>query len=412
MATAGPNSTGTVVSDSTVGTEVWSNPSNATASDDSRATCTIGTGSGTIGEYLKCTNFGFSIPAGSTIDGITVEVEMSATQVNRVRDNAVRIVKGGTIGSTDKASGTGWPTSDTYRTYGGAADLWGETWTVSDINASTFGFAISPTATGAGTRDARVDHVRITIDYTAGGATYTMTADSGSFTLTGQTVGLLASRLLSALNGSFTHTGQDVGLLTSRLIAADSGAFTLTGQDAALTVSRLLAAASGAFTLAGQDVTLTYSGGSGPTYTLAADSGAFTLSGQTAALLASRLLSAETQSFTLAGQDAGLLISRVLSAGNGSFSLTGQDAALLASRVLAATSGAFDLTGQNVTLVYSGIQAPAERTTTIGAESRIFTIGAESRTETIDAETRVYVVNAEDHVYVILSEDRTLSIER
>ena len=122
MATAGPNSTGTVVSDSTVGTEVWSNPSNATASDDSRATCTIGTGSGTVGEYLKCTNFGFSIPAGSTIDGITVEVEMSSTQVNRVSDNAVRIVKGGTIGSTDKASGTGWPTSDTYRTYGGAAD--------------------------------------------------------------------------------------------------------------------------------------------------------------------------------------------------------------------------------------------------------------------------------------------------
>ena len=168
MATAGPNSPSTIVDDSSVGTETWSNPGNAAASDDSRATVTVGAGV-TPSHYLKATNFGFAIPAGATINGITVEVELSATQLNRVTDNAVRIVKGGTIGSTDKSSGTTWPTTEAYRTYGGAADLWGETWAYSDINDSTFGFAISCGATGSGTRDGQVDHIRITIDYTAGG---------------------------------------------------------------------------------------------------------------------------------------------------------------------------------------------------------------------------------------------------
>lgn len=169
MASEGPNSTGTVVSDSTVGTEAWSNPSNATASDDSDAICVVGQGTGQIGEYLKCTNFGFSIPAGATIDGITVDVELRSSQVNRVVDNAVRIVKGGTIGSTDRSSGTNWPTTETTRSYGSTSDLWGESWTVADINASTFGFAISPSSTGAGSRNAEIDHVQITIEYTAGG---------------------------------------------------------------------------------------------------------------------------------------------------------------------------------------------------------------------------------------------------
>lgn len=171
MATAGPSSPGTIVSDSTIGSVAWSSPGNAAASDDSRATATIGSGL-TPSEYLLATNFGFSIPTGATIDGITVTVERSSTQANRVSTNAVRIVKGGVIGSTDKADGANWPTSDATLDYGGAADLWGESWTAADINASNFGFAISAAATAPGTRDAQVDHITITVTYTeaAGGS--------------------------------------------------------------------------------------------------------------------------------------------------------------------------------------------------------------------------------------------------
>ena len=44
-----------------------------------------------------------------------------------VYDYAVRIIKGGTIGSTDRASGTAWSSSSAYTTYGSSSDLWGET---------------------------------------------------------------------------------------------------------------------------------------------------------------------------------------------------------------------------------------------------------------------------------------------
>jgi hypothetical protein len=77
-------------------------------------------------------------------------------------DARVRIVKGGTIGSTDKASGSAWPGSDAYETYGSSSDLWGETWTDSDINDSGFGMAIA----ASGTCEARIDHIEITVHYT------------------------------------------------------------------------------------------------------------------------------------------------------------------------------------------------------------------------------------------------------
>lgn len=170
MASAGPNGVGTAAEDTSIGSAPWNNLGrvigNITASDNTyaEADCNFGTPST---YYAKATNFGFSIPAGATIDGIVVEWEIKSN--NSILDNAVRIVKGGTIGSTDKSNGSYWPASDTYRSYGGAADLWGETWASTDINASTFGAAISAKRDGSGSHYPDIDHVRITVYYTAGG---------------------------------------------------------------------------------------------------------------------------------------------------------------------------------------------------------------------------------------------------
>lgn len=166
MATAGPNSPGTGETESAGGGLIpWSLPGNILASDDSRSTVTLGT---STSDYLKATNFGFSIPAGATINGITVAIERHDTDSN-CNDAAVRIIKGGTIGSTDK-SAAGWPDGPpdgSPETYGGTSDLWGETWTADDINASTFGFAIKASGTSASpSSKARVDHITISIDYT------------------------------------------------------------------------------------------------------------------------------------------------------------------------------------------------------------------------------------------------------
>ena len=165
MATTAATSPGTLANDASFGDVAWSDASNAASSNDTYATSAIAISQ--TSQYLKATNFGFSIPGGSRIDGITVEIEKSVTALSNVTDVRVRIVKGGAIGSTDKSDVDNWSTTDTYETYGGAADLWGETWTATDINVSTFGVVIAAQY-GSGVPTAQVDHIRITVTYIPG----------------------------------------------------------------------------------------------------------------------------------------------------------------------------------------------------------------------------------------------------
>jgi len=163
----GPLSPGTAVDDASIGSTVWNNPTNVFSSENLDATTNFISSTGPS-HYLKATNFGFAIPANDVIDGIKVEFEKAHNLQNSVLlDNAVRIVKGGNIGSTDKSLGSFWPNGDTYVSHGGSTDLWGETWTHTDINDTNFGVAISVKHnTGIGTEAASLDHVRITVYYT------------------------------------------------------------------------------------------------------------------------------------------------------------------------------------------------------------------------------------------------------
>jgi hypothetical protein len=161
MSTAGPNSPSTAADDSTTGTIAWSNPGNVTASDNTYATA--GMAGSQISHYLTAAGFGFSLPSDATVQGILVEWERKLGSGTDCRDNAVRIIKGAVIGSTDRSAGGNWPGSEAYASYGGSSDLWGLTWTAADVNASNFGAALSATTTSGG--QAAVDHVRITITY-------------------------------------------------------------------------------------------------------------------------------------------------------------------------------------------------------------------------------------------------------
>jgi hypothetical protein len=152
--------------DTSIGTTAWIDPTNVYASDEQWANVSLG--GSQISQYLKCTGFNFTIPTGSVINGIIVEYEASINTVN-TRDNSIRIVKGGTIGSTNRADTvTLWTNTDTYYSRGGSSDLWGETWTAEDINSSNFGVAISAIRPSGSFPQlaGRIDHVRITIDYT------------------------------------------------------------------------------------------------------------------------------------------------------------------------------------------------------------------------------------------------------
>jgi hypothetical protein len=147
--------------------------------------------------------------------------------------------------------------------------------------------------------------------------TYTLTAATGSYTLSGQAAGLTVTRRLTADAGAFALTGQAAGLRPARVLTAAVGAFTLTGNAAGLAGARRLTAAAGAFTLSGQDATLTYA--STGNYVLTAAVGAYTLAGQAAALtydpLTAYSLTAAVGAYSLIGQAATLTYSGASSGG-------------------------------------------------------------------------------------------------
>lgn len=152
----------------------WDNTGNITASDNSYSTNTYnGDMGGTGFDYLKASNFGFSIDSGATIDGIEVIIERKDAG-GSVTDSEIKILNGdgsAGVGTTNRSTGAAWPTNDANTTFGSSSDSWGETWTPAKVNSSDFGVYIRPSsAAGFGQTDiASVDHVEITIHYTSGG---------------------------------------------------------------------------------------------------------------------------------------------------------------------------------------------------------------------------------------------------
>jgi hypothetical protein len=158
---------GTVADDSGTGTLTWTNPGNAKSADGFYATVEVPKSITATAHYLKATNFGYTVPGGETIIGIQASIERSESTVStgEVIDSRIRIVKGGSIKSTvDKSAGAKWATVDTVNQFGGGGDLWGETWSTSDINNSGFGVVISPVVKGiGGARKAQVDEIETTV---------------------------------------------------------------------------------------------------------------------------------------------------------------------------------------------------------------------------------------------------------
>jgi hypothetical protein len=120
--------------------------------------------SGSYHDLLLADELGLEVPDGATITGITVEIRKAGDEM--VVDDSVRIIKGGELGTAERASSARWPDELTWLSYGGPEDLWGTTWTPADVNAADFGVALSTlyTQTVGNTR-AYVDQVRATIHY-------------------------------------------------------------------------------------------------------------------------------------------------------------------------------------------------------------------------------------------------------
>lgn len=163
MASQGPLSPTTIISEAFSGSvNAWTTPSNAGALDSAYSQAA---GIGAT-EYLKATAFGFTLPSDAVVLGILAEINRFRA-VDPVTDARVRLVRAGTVEATDKSTGAAWSVSSAYVSFGSASDLWGASWSASEINAAGFGCAFAATLS---TVDAvaAVDHIRITVTYASG----------------------------------------------------------------------------------------------------------------------------------------------------------------------------------------------------------------------------------------------------
>jgi len=159
-----------------------SNPTNAFASDSVFAVDSL---SGTSGS-VSCTstardkqdyfNYGFSIPAGSTINGVEVRLDAKVDSVgNETPAICVQLsTDGGTTWTTTKQTPTLTTASATYL-LGGATDLWGRTWATTDFADANFRVRLITIAFSS-QRTFSLDWAPVKVYYTSSGPNSTPTA--------------------------------------------------------------------------------------------------------------------------------------------------------------------------------------------------------------------------------------------
>lgn len=163
------------------GGSAWSNPSYAKSADGSYATCSIGSGST---NSLAWSDFGFSIPSGSTILGLKAEIYGSSSN-EFAGDSVFYWRSGGSDRGTDHGIGMPFSDFDSTLVFGGPTDLGGASWTPAQINDSTFGLRFGCSAGRSSTFS--VDYARVTVYYTSPTGTYSVASGdltAGSSTCT------------------------------------------------------------------------------------------------------------------------------------------------------------------------------------------------------------------------------------
>jgi hypothetical protein len=161
--TAGPSS-------GTAAGTGWTTVANVGASDNAYATRSILDLDVSPALYISTLNF--AIPAGSTIVGITATLERKCSSTvycstNAAKGGKIQLTKvAGTGQGTNKGSSTAWTTSDVTETLGGAADLWGSTYTTTEINDAGFGLVIvAYNSNTTSPRTAYIDYMALTVTY-------------------------------------------------------------------------------------------------------------------------------------------------------------------------------------------------------------------------------------------------------
>lgn len=174
----------------------WTNHANVYTSNNSYASITVPGSSANKSYGFQITGFGFSIPAGSRIDGVEANVEGYRPSTDNY--SLIASIQKNGFGIQNSScsypiySATGWDASELVRTFGGPTDLsWGVAsgmvgypLTAAQVNMSDFGLAlwVSPIP-NAGTFN--IDHVQMRVYYTAPPTASGIAASYGSYARTG-----------------------------------------------------------------------------------------------------------------------------------------------------------------------------------------------------------------------------------
>ncbi len=228
--------------------EAWVNPTNVFSDNATEAAITAATyDSPDISQILVASTFGFASVAG-TVNGITVEIDRRSIILNSGKDFRVQLAKGtafaNLVGTNKAVPATIWPTTSTVATYGGAADLWGTTWTAAEIKASSFAVFLSCQANIANA-DVGVDFVRVTVTYTPPTDTNPQPT-AASLTVTGDTptVAVTANQLAAPFAAALTTTGATPAVSTPVATAPTVASLTTTGAVPVIAASAIPSAAS------------------------------------------------------------------------------------------------------------------------------------------------------------------------
>jgi hypothetical protein len=169
----------------------WSTPQNAEHSDNIFTVVQLRSynncfqGACFYTKALMPSHYNFSIPNIATIRGIKVEVQKKCSNANAVVDTIVELMKGNTVNTLYNANLPGyWTIADSMYYYGDSTNLWGTTWTPSDINDTLFGLYFVAENMNPNNVAAFIDYVGITVYYSIPSGEIMVSSSDNSMSIT------------------------------------------------------------------------------------------------------------------------------------------------------------------------------------------------------------------------------------
>lgn len=141
----------------------WSNLSKLTIKDSDPTEAVLSARNSTT-KSINCSDFGFNIPSGAVINGVSLTITKRSTGLGLGEDDHVQLLNTGIAVGDDKATIALWPFSYTDYTYGSSSDNWGLSLSPAMINDNDFGATFSVKIYSLWTT-VQIDYIEMTVTY-------------------------------------------------------------------------------------------------------------------------------------------------------------------------------------------------------------------------------------------------------